>query len=247
MGPFLRYCSLSLLSCSFLAHAQPERELIAEDEHYVMGDIGDDPSPDLNAYEALNGALGGDSVRTCGGYPCIGWVEDHYPDGVLKHRGYYDGGKLTVYKNYHPTGELEREFRSIDAVKCVLRTFHRNGQVRSEARYVNGVSVSYEDHYVDGKLRYAEERHRSEPYFIKMDLYSADGHPISTLHLTDRKLLEFEQREFHPGGALRSEGHARYDPTRMDTQRIGTWTYFDTAGVVTKREDYQDGKLASRH
>ena len=101
--------------------------------------------------------------------------------------------------------------------------------------------------YVDGKLRYAEELHRSEPYFLRMDLFAADGHPISTLQLADTKKVEFIQREFHPGGALRCEGRARYDPSRMDTQRVGTWTYFDTSGAVTKREDYQDGRLASSH
>ena len=245
MGSFFRVTSFALLIVSFSLQAQPDRDLLAQDEHFVMGDVGEDPSPDLNAYEALNKALGGDSVRLCGGYPCIGWVEDHYPAGGLKHRGYYDGGKLTVYKNFHPDGGVEREFRALDAVKCVLRTYHLNGQLRSEARYVDGISVAYQDHYVDGKLRYAEERHRSEPYFIRMDLFAADGHAISTLHLVDKKRVQFEQKDYHPGGALRAEGHARYDPTRMDTQRVGTWTYYDTTGAVTRREDYQDGKVAS--
>lgn len=245
MGSILRTCSLSLLLTAYTLFAQPEHELLVQDEFYALGDVGEDPSPDLSAYEAYNEALGGDSIRFCGGHPCIGWVEDQYPNGELRHRGYYDKGRLILYKNYFPGSVLEREFRSVDALKSTLRTYHRNGQLRSEARFVGGVSLSYEDHYVDGKLRYAEERHRTEPYFIRMDLFAADGHPISTLHLVDKKRVEFEQREFHPGGALLSEGRAIYDPARMDTRRMGVWTYYDTVGAVVKREEYQDGKLAS--
>lgn len=236
-------CLIILLNISHL-YAQPDTLVLHADEHYVLGDLCEDPSPDLNAYEDLNKALGGDSVRTCAGHPCIGWVEDKYPDGSLKHRGYYDAGKLTVYRNYHPNGTLERDFKPLDAVKSLLRTYHANGQLRSEARFADGVSITYEDHYVNGVLRYAEERHRTEPYYVRMDLFAADGKPISLLQLVDKKKIEFEQKEYHPGGALKCQGRARYDPSRMDTQRIGTWTYYDAGGVVAREEDYQEGKVA---
>jgi len=239
------FSSLALLCGALVAYAQEDKDLLPADEHYVMGDLGEDPSPDLSVYDAMNKALGGDSVRLCGGNPCLGWVEDQHKDGSLKHRGYYDGGQLTIYKNYRPDGSMEREFRSIDAVRSVQRTYHANGQLRSETKYIDGRSVQYEDHYVDGTLRYAEERHRSEPYFLRMDLFAADGKPVSTLQLVDKRRVEFVQREYHPGGALRSEGRARYDPSRMDTQRIGTWTYYDQAGAVVKHEDYQDGRVAT--
>ncbi len=234
---------LALCACGL---AQPDTLLLAQDEHYIMGDPGEDPSPDLNAYEEMNSTLGGDSVRQCGGHPCIGWVEDHYPNGVLKHRGYYDAGRLTVYKNYHPSGSVEREFKGIDAVKSVLRTWHANGNERTLTRYANGVAFEYQDHYVTGQLRYLEERHRSEPCFVRMELYDADGKPVSLLRPGKGKLV-FEQEEFHPGGALKCKGSARYDPVRMGTQRIGMWTYFSASGAKVLEEDYVDGKVhASR-
>lgn len=222
--------------------AQPDTLLLAQDEHYVMGDAGEDPSPDLNAYEAFNGPLGGDSVRFCGVHPCIGWVEDHYPNGALKHKGYYDAGRLAVYKNYHPGGAIEREFKAVDAVKSMLRTWHVNGNVRSVTRYADGMAYQYEDHYVNGQLRYLEERHRSEPCFTRMELYAADGKPISLLR-TGKGRLTFDQEEFHPGGALKCKGVSRFNPVRMDTQRVGTWTYFDADGRKVREEDYIDGKV----
>ena len=224
--------------------AQPGLPILTSDEHYTMGETGEDPSPDLNAYEAMNKALGGDSVRSCGGHACLGWVEDKYPDGTTKHRGYYDEGKLTQYRNYHPDGTLERDFKAIDAVKSVERIYHSNGNLRSEAKFAEGVCIQYEDHYLDGKLRYAEERHRKEPYFLRMDLFDAEGRPVSLLELVDKKRIEFEQKEYHPGGLLKAQGRARYDPKRMDTQRVGTWTYYGKDGEVAKSEEYLDGRVA---
>ena len=238
-------CVLLLVSLTNSLCSQPGMVVLAQDEHYALGDVGEDPSPDLSAYEQLNEALGGDSVRICAGHPCIGWVEDNYENGNLKHRGYYDDGKLAQYRNYHHNGNIEREFKVIDAIKSIQRTYHANGLLRSETRYISGASITYEDHYVDGTLRYSEERHRKEPYFVRMDLYDADGNPISLLALVDKKRVEFELQEFHPGGILKAKGRARYDPARMDTQRIGTWVYFDKAGSVSKEEDYMDGRVAT--
>jgi len=242
----IKCCSIVLVFSTFLlvpVVGQTDQLLLAQDEHYVMGDTGEDPAPDLNAYSGLIKILGGDSVRHCNGHPCIGWVEDHYPDGVLKHRGYYDGGQLTVYRNYHPDGTLERDFRGIDDVKSLMRTYHRNANPRSETRFADGVAYQYKDFYVSGQLRYEEERDRDEAYFTRMDLYAADGQPISLLRVVDRKKAEFEQKEYYPGGALKCTGHSRYNPSRMDTQRIGTWTFYDAVGRPVREEDHIDGKV----
>ncbi len=222
--------------------AQPG-DLLVHDEHHLIGDMGEDPSPDLNRYDRFNRALGADSARYCNGHPCIGWVEDRYGDGTLKHRGFYEDGLLVVYRNYHPDGQMERDFKPLDNVKSIMRTFHRNGQVRSEARYADGVSFEYRDHYVNGHLRYVEERHRKQPYFIRMDLYDGEGRPISLLELVDRKRVEFLQKEYHPGGLLKSEGRARYNASRMDTHRIGTWKYYEPDGTLLREEDYVDGRV----
>lgn len=236
-------CSILVLNGAGV-FAQPGSDFLMADETPIQGEMGADPLATLSHYDQYNAVTGGDSVRVRGGFPCIGWVEDKYPDGVLQHRGYYDQGKLTVYRNYYADGVLEREFRSTDAVNSTLRLFHPNGKIRSEARYKEGVVVAYEDHYVSGALRYAEERHRTEPYYLRMDLYSENGHPVSLLQLVDKRKVEFLQRDYHVGGKLKCEGRARFDPSRMDTQRIGTWVYYDPAGTVVRQEDYQDGKLA---
>lgn len=222
---------------------QPDTLMLAADEHYIMGDVGEDPAPDLNLYERFNPATGGDSTRACAGFPCMGWVEDQYGDGSTKHRGYYDGGHLVIYKNYHPNGQLERDFKRNDDIRCVERSWHANGQPRSETRYADGQVIFYQDHYVTGAVRYTEERQRNGGCFSRMELFAADGKPISTLNLTDKGRGLMEIKEYHPGGALRTSGMARCDKRSLETTRIGTWTYFDMAGVKVREEEYIDGKV----
>lgn len=237
---FLFCASIRLVS---FAAAQDDIALLKQDEFSVEEDGSEDPVPELSRYDQYNAVLGGDSIRRCNGHPCTGWVEDRYADGTLKHRGMYADGRLLVYRNYHPNTTLERDFRALDAVKSQMRIYHPNSNLRSQARFANGVAFQYEDHYANGALRYAEERHRKEPYFIRMDLYSAKGEPISLLRLVDRKRVQFELTEYHPCGGLRSTGRAQYDKQRMDTQRIGTWRYYFPDGTLEREEDYVGGKV----
>lgn len=223
---------------------QEDSLMLAFDETYLIGDAGEDPSQDLNSYNRLIPALGGDSTRQCKGLPCDGWVEDLYPSGQLKHRGYYEGGQLTAFKNYHVGGEVQCEFKGVDAVKSVMRTWHANGKLRSESRYADGTAYRYDDYYVNGQLRYSEERHRSEPCYLRMELYAADGKPISLLKPGSGK-FEFDQEEFYPGGTIKCKGASRYVRMRMTTERFGTWIFYDHAGVKVREEDYVEGKMVA--
>lgn len=245
LSSLLRCTSASLACLLWLveAKAQSEAEILAHDDLVSLPELTEDPTATVDGYEGLLASLGGDSVRSCAGYACSGWVEDHYPDGAIKHRGFYHEGHLMVFKNFHPDGTLEREFKVLDNVKSSMRTYHANGELRTETRYTNGIALVYEEHYANGQLRYAEEKHRSEPYYLRMDLYRPDGHPISTLRLVDKRSVTFEQAEYWPDGRVRCKGQARYDPNRMDTKRIGTWTYFDQGGQPRFAEAYVDGKV----
>jgi antitoxin component YwqK of YwqJK toxin-antitoxin module len=217
--------------------------MLVADEQTVQGDAVDDATEPMELYEPLNAALGGDSVRMCDGLGCVGWVEDHYPNGTLKHRGYYKDGTLLVYSNYHPSGTLEREFKVVSNTKCFLRTYHDNGHVRSEVNYVNGDALTYADYYASGKLRYQEEKHPEHPYYKRMDLYAEDGKPISTLQIVDKKRVIFEQKEFWSNGQVKCAGRSQFSPRRFDSLRIGEWMYFSENGKPERKETYIDGKV----
>ena len=225
------------------ASAQIDALVPDEGEPVYPGDslMGADELPD--PYAPLNAALGGDSVRYCKGITCAGWVEDRYPDGVLKHRGYYGEGRLLVYSNYHPNGRMEREFKVQGSTRCSMRTWHSNGVLRSETIHVDGSARTYTEHYTTGALRYTEEKHPSQPYYKVMDLFAPDGKPISTLHIVDKKKVVFEQHEYWPNGQLRATGRSQFNPQRYDSQRIGAWTYYDASGKPVMEERYVDGKV----
>lgn len=230
------------MSCK-LGFAQTGEPPVLAEDVVLTGDTLNWPEELPDPYAPLNVALGGDSVRMINGSACAGWVEDRYPDGVLKHRGYYGDGRLITYRNYHPNGKMEREFRMKDQTRSSMRTFYDNGLLRSETRFVGGLSRSYVEHYPSGQVRYIEEKHPSLPYYTVMDLFAPDGKPVSTLRVVDKKQGIFEQREYWPGGQLRAMGRARFNPQRFDSQRIGSWTYHDQEGKPVKQESYVDGKV----
>lgn len=234
-----------LLAVALGAKAQNDELLAGELRELPAMDAADAPTF-TEAYDAFNATLGGDSVRMNGAQPCEGWVEDRWPDGRLKHRGYYQAGRLLLYKDHYTDGTLAREYKALDGARSQLRTWHANGALRSEALYVKGEAWKYEEHYPNGQLRYQEEKHRNEPCYVLMDLFTPDGAPVSTFHLVDKKRLVFDQKEYHPNGQLRVAGRAQFDPTVHDCKRIGTWTYYTADGKPAIEEVYVDGKVHER-
>ncbi len=234
-------CASSLFTLE--AQGQPSEEPLFAEELFDIPDSLLGTSTPIDAYDALNQALGGDSVRVCDGRPCTGKVEDHYPDGVLEHRGYYQDGRLLVYKNFWPSGALEREYQVVSNTRSSLTTYHPNGQLRTVAVYVKGDQRSYAEHYVNGQLRYAEERHTDLPVYTRMDLFAPDGRPISTLALVDKKRVVMAQKEYWPNGQVRCEGRSQYDRQQGDSGRIGEWVYFDDHGQPLRKESYVGGKV----
>lgn len=234
--------ALCCLVSAHVANAQPDTLLLADDYQAVTADQVDELSA-INEYERLNPISKGDSVRLCHGYACSGWVEDKHPNGVLKHRGFYQDGQLLVYKNFHPDGTLEREFRTTDTFRGALTTYHTNGQVRTVAKYFKGEVLEWEDHYTNGQVRYEQAKHKNEPWFLKMNLYQPDGKPISTLMLVDKRNNELEAKEYWPNGVLRTVGRSRFVPDRQDCVRVGVWKHFDANGKPVSEDQYVDGKV----
>ena len=161
-----------------VAFAQTGESLPPAEDLLLPGDTLNWPEELPDPYAPLNAALGGDSVRMVNGSSCTGWVEDRYPDGVLKHRGYYGDGRIITYRNFPPNGQMVREFRMKDQTRSSMPTFYDNGILRSETRFVDGLWLSYVEHYPSGQVRYTEEKHPSLPYYTVMDLFAPDGTPV---------------------------------------------------------------------
>ncbi len=203
-----------------------------------------DPRYGIQLYEPLNFQLGGDSVRNCeDGYACQSWVEDFYANGNLLHKGYYIDGQLKFYKNYFPTGQLEREFKNLDNVRCTMVKYYSNGQMKSKVKYVDGGAILWQDFYSNGNPEFYEEYHKSFDYHIARKSYFENGNPQSTLEMVNKKKLDFVKKEYYENGQVKIDGAVKYDRAGFDYYSTGKWTYYDENGNPTKEEYYTKGTV----
>jgi len=197
----------------------------------------------ITMYKMLNFRLGGDSVRYCSGYSCEGWIEDHYVDGSLLHRGYYIEGQLKIYKNYFPNGQLEREFRIIDDYKSIMKVYYNTGKLKSEIKYIGQDASKWQDYYSNGQLEYYEEYNKGNEYYIAQNSYFKNGKPESLLELDNKKKLIFTKKGYYPNGNIKEEGLVQYSMDLFDYRKIDKWSSYDENGKIIKDTFYENGKI----
>jgi len=202
-----------------------------------------DPQYGILMYEPLNGRLGGDSVRNCDGYGCSGWVEDFYDDNAKIHRGYYVEGALTIYKNFYPNGQVEREFRIIDDYKSVSKVYYDDGILKSEVRYQGRESFKWTDYYPNGQKEYFETYNKGFEYYLEQSSYYRDGKPESQLILENKKKLIFDKKDYFKNGSVKEAGKIRYNTDLFDYQKIGKWELYSDAGKLVSEQFYENGKM----
>ena len=197
----------------------------------------------ITLYEPLNLGISADSVRMEDGYAVNNWKEDYYENGQLLHRGYYIEGQLKVYKNYYPDGTLERDFKNIDGFRSKCALYYPSGKIKSEIIYLNGSPISWTDYYDNGNMEYMEEFDKNFLYHIAKKSYYKSGQLETLFELISKKKLQFSTYEYYLNGSKKMEGTLRYDMSRYDYYKIGTWIYYNEAGDETKQETYSEGKV----
>lgn len=224
------------------AWGQSDSLLLDPDEFTVPVVEQRDGTAPIITYEAMNPALGGDSVRNCGAAPCSGWLEDRYADGTLLHRGRYMEGRLVTYSNFRPSGQLERTFESLDNGTSVQALYDGDGVLRSKVTFMRGDAFHIRDFYPNGQLRFEEIKHPTDPYSVLIDLFEQDGTPIRTTRVIDPANAIIEYKEYWSNGRLRMEGCSRFDPRKFKPERIGEWRSFADSGILVSTTNYVEGK-----
>ena len=197
-------------------------------------------------YEKLNMMLGGDTVRNDqNGYAANGYIEDFYSTGQLLHKGFYVDGQLKVYKNYYPSGKVERNFRMVDLKKSKMDLFYEDGTPRSKIIYVGSEALKWEDYYPNGGLEFIEAYDKNFQYYIEKANYYENGSPENTLILENKKKLLYIQSYFHTNGQIKELGQMKYNKSEFDYQNIGTWKKFDENGNPIKEIKYASGQVVS--
>lgn len=234
------FLSLILLGLNALSQNNFDKQLPAKPV-YTASIV--DPVYGITLYEPLNMALAGDSVRMVGGYVAQNWIEDHYEDGALLHKGYYIDGQLKVYKNFYPDGTVERNFVNVDGYRSKVTIYYPNGNIKSQVVYKDGAAQVWTDYYNNGNIEYYEEYNKNMMYHVAKRSYYESGQAESLFELVDKKKLDYTQNDFYSNGKKRLAGTLKYDKDAYDYFRTGKWIYFNEGGSPTKDEVYQDGKL----
>ena len=197
----------------------------------------------ITIYEPLNMALSRDSVRMEDGYAASNWIEDHYTDGSLLHRGYYIEGQLKVYRNYYPNGKIEREFKNIDGFRSTVKLYYKDAKLKSEVKYLKGSPLVWTDYFSNGNIDFHEEYHKNLLYHISRKYYYESGQAKSILELVNKKKLEYTSVEYSSNGTVLISGNLKYSKSSYDYFKTGKWKYYKEDGSLIKEETYEYGRV----
>lgn len=215
--------------------------------HSLIGQVSPkaviDPMYGIQGYESMVASIDGDSVRTCEGKPCAGHIEDYYNTGQVLHKGFYVNGQLQNFKNFFPSGQMERKFGIIDENHGKLQVFYESGAKKSEVKYAYGNVKEWVDYYENGNVEYEERFDKNFEFVIFRDSYYENGNPQTTMKFENKKDHTYFKKEYHEDGTMAAEGLIHFFALIGDYRKIDEWKVYDPKGKHIKTEAYVNGKL----
>jgi antitoxin component YwqK of YwqJK toxin-antitoxin module len=237
----MRFVSLIIIYFFLITSAFSQK---TESKKYTSVDSEEDG---INSYEKYNERLGGDSVRYIKkGLKCNGMVKDNYPNGTLKHKGYYTDGVLnTIYSNFWDNGQEERSFKVQDSKSSSMIIYYKDGKIRSKIDYVKSLPLKDEEYFPDGKMASFDEYDKNFDYTIMSKLYFENGQLQTILEMTDKKKGLFSSKEYFEDGKIKEEGTLKFIPGLGDMRKIDKWSIYSESGKLLTEEFYDNGNLTN--
>jgi len=199
----------------------------------------------IEYYDRFNTFIGGDSTRYCNGMKCSGLIKDLYPNGNLKHKGYYVSGKLTTtYKNYFENGQEERSFQVKSPISADIEIYYKDGKLRVKGDYLKGEPLKWEEYYPNGNMESYEEYTKSLDAYVVSKYFYENGKPQLIIECIDSKKKLYSSKEYYENGQLKEEGKLNYITLISDFQKNGKWIVYDEKGKVTAEENYVKGEMS---
>ncbi len=230
----MRFCLFfSLLFASSLSQAQNK---------YKAYDIIDERYG-ITMYNDLIRMAGGDSVRSCDGQPCHGYISDFYLDGKLMHKGYYVKGMIRIFKNFWKNGNLERKFSILDDHKAKLKVFYESGTVKSEVYYTDGDVREWRDFYENGNIEFEEKYVKAHDHIQYRRFFYESGKQSNIIEFEKKGKKLYHQTLSHPNGSVKEEGNLIYSDTGFDYLKIGDWRKYNAQGKLLNTVSYVMGTV----
>ncbi len=199
----------------------------------------------ITRYQPYIEAVGGKEKRKCDGLPCNAYVTDLYQNGSILHKGYYQYGILTNFKNYYPNGTVERDFKSVDVNRASMKQYYSDGTLRSSAKYVNQEPVFWEDYYPNGELEYKEEYDRDFTYYKYQGAFDSLGNPEFEMELEKKNRRLYSRVEYHPNGVIKASGPVVFHENLAKYVRAGWWTYYNEKGEAYLKKEYVNDEVVT--
>jgi len=158
--------------------------------------------------------------------------------------GVNEDGKLKVFKNFYPNGNVERSFRIIDMKRCEMNEYYQDGKIKSEIIYYESNAQKQVDYYPNGVVSYIEESEKNNDYLYKRNSYKEDGNPTIIFEIIDKKKKLYTHKEYYDNGKIKEEGEMKFSIDASDYVKEGIWTYYDESGKQTKKEKYHNGGIS---
>jgi antitoxin component YwqK of YwqJK toxin-antitoxin module len=238
------YLLICLIAFSGLRAQENFKGQVAHEKVYELKDIYDS-TYGIQLFDKFNPAQGGDSVRkTLQGYMCNGFVQDHYTNGALLHKGFYTDGQLTMYSNYYPNGQEERTFKAVTERKSEMKKYYENGKLKSIVEFFDGNAISYHDFYENGTPQYVEEYDKKHERLLQRCSFFDNGKPSSLfVPITDKAPIRYSHKEYFPGGdQLKEEYQVVYSMNALDYIKDGEDKVYDEKGNLVSDIQYLDGQ-----
>lgn len=205
--------------------------------------ITDNVQEPMLYYERFNAFTEGDSVRLCNKRPCNGIQKDFWENGNVKHKAYYQNGRITNgYENYYDNDQLERKFTVLNTSSAEVVVYYKDGTMRSKVEYRRKNPIKWADYYPNGNLEFIEEWDNGMEYHIKYNFYFMSGKPQSVLELVDKDERIYTSKAYYKNGQLKEEGIRQMNASLGDYVRIGEWKYYDENGQLTKTHNFYKGE-----
>lgn len=200
----------------------------------------------ITRYRMYNPFIGkGQQRQKADGLPCEGYVTDLYADGNMLHKGFYTDGRLRLYKNFFPNGNVERDFKLIDDHKCTLKTYHANGKLRTKTKFVDANPIEYEEYYANGNLEFYEKYDNRYEYYLEQRSYQENGDLVFSLELEKKSKKLYQKKEYHENGKVKAEGPMHFNEVIGAYHKIDWWTVYSESGKALRQEEYSNNKIVT--
>ena len=159
----------------------------------------------------------------------------------------FENGKMKRLRYWHPNGELGMD---LDKESNIGKTWNEHNQLAidwkgDEVIYYNPSTSRVREVRRPNRREYYNSLGEMTYYRVQADtaiwLYYADDSPrMKFPYHRQTRIRDGIVKQWHPNGQLKAVGQY------LNNEEVGTWVGYDSLGMETERQIFEDGKLIEK-